>query len=297
MFLDLDHSHSLYYEDFGNKDSIPILFLHGGPGLGFTDRDKRFFDKELHRVIFFDQRGCGRSIFKDRLHHNTTAHLIEDITNLLDHLGIPQVHIFGGSWGSTLGILYAAQYPDRVRSLILRGFFSATPETIALYTKGKVRNVHPKAWERVCSYIPEKDRNNILKYFYESLLKKSKHSYELGFEWSRYGLSLSRKRMSEEEIDSIMSEYQDARDKIIIELHYVLNHFFIPNNHVFDQAKSIKAPVTIVHGVYDHICPIDDARKLQETLSKSTLMECDAGHSSGEVEIEQALKRALTNCS
>jgi proline iminopeptidase len=128
MYLDVGDVHSLYFEEYGNPKGIKILFLHGGPGLGFSDQDKAIFDSNKFQVIFIDQRGCGKSLPKGELVCNTTLYLVEDIDKVLDHLEIDSIVVFGGSWGATLAVLYAASSPNKVSKLILRGVFPATKE-------------------------------------------------------------------------------------------------------------------------------------------------------------------------
>jgi proline iminopeptidase len=155
MFLKVDRIHNINFETYGSSDGIPVLFIHGGPGLGYSESDKRFFDPSKHFILFYDQRGCGRSIPTGSLEQNKTEHLIEDILKLLDHLNIGSAHIFGGSWGATLGVLFSAKYPNRSKSLVLRGFFSATKSTLDLYLQGGIKRNHPLVWERVISLVPE----------------------------------------------------------------------------------------------------------------------------------------------
>lgn len=294
MKFAVDHIHTLYYETFGIRSGIPILFLHGGPGLGFTDRDKRFFDPKKYFVIFYDQRGCGKSTPLGCVEQNTTSHLIEDILHLLDHLSVEKVHMFGGSWGSTLSLIFVHKYPNRVLSLILRGFFSATKETTELYLKGLLKHTHPVPTKRMLAVVPATYPLIAAQYFHEMIKTKKSSSYTLGYEWSRYGLSLSRKNISEHEIDTKMQSNKDDRDKILIELEYALNGFYISETQIFDIASQIENRITIIHGKYDYLCPISDAEKMNSLLPNSNLIVVDAGHSANDPLIEIALSEALT---
>src|SRR5215510_9102968 len=121
--LPVDARHTLYWEQSGNPDGLPVVFLHGGPGAGSAPVHRRFFDPQFYRVIVFDQRGCGRSVPLGELADNTTRHLVEDLERLRRHLGIAQWLIFGGSWGSTLALAYGLRFPHHCLGFILRGIF------------------------------------------------------------------------------------------------------------------------------------------------------------------------------
>ena len=121
--LQVSDVHTIYWEQCGTPDGIPLLFVHGGPGAGCSETDRRFFDMSRFRVILVDQRGSGRSTPPGELGENTADHLVSDFEQLREQLGIDTWHVFGGSWGSTLGIYYAEECPDRVRSLLLRGIW------------------------------------------------------------------------------------------------------------------------------------------------------------------------------
>lgn len=293
MYLDVGHGHRIHYEAFGNPKGIKVLFIHGGPGLGFSDQDKAFFDPEKFHVLFIDQRGCGKSIPKGELNHNTTQDLIADMALVLDHLNIKSVILFGGSWGATLAILFAAAYPQSVTKLILRGFFSATRATTDIYLRGKIKDTHPEGWKRVISFVPEGKKDEIAAFYFDALDHQVEGYQLLGYEWARYGLSLSRKAISEEEMDQLLSKGIDF-DRIRIELNYATNDFFIPPEYVYDQAAKIaNIPLVVVHGRYDYICPLSDAERLAANFMDAKLIIADAGHSTSEYAINEALFNEL----
>lgn len=267
--------------------------MHGGPGLGFSDSDKAFFDPEKFHVIFIDQRGCGRSVPKGKLEHNCTEDLIHDTRSVLDYLDIKRTVIFGGSWGATLAILFAAAYPEYVESMILRGFFSATKACTDIYLRGLIRDTHPALWEGVSKEIPQEYEGREAEYIFEAMIKKDDRSKDLARTWARYGLTLSRKIFADGEVDTIMENTVVDLDRIRIELNYALNRFFISEGFVYEQARKIKVPVSIVHGLHDYICPIEDARHLKECLVEGQLHVVDAGHSAAEKSIHDALMHQL----
>ena len=142
-FLSVDDTHNLYWEQSGNPHGVPIVLLHGGPGAGASPIHRRFFDPEHYRIIIFDQRGAGRSSPLGSLENNTREHLTQDIEILRKHLHVDRWHVFGGSWGATLGLSYATQYPKQVISLILRGIFLCEADEIEWFLYG-MRKVFPK---------------------------------------------------------------------------------------------------------------------------------------------------------
>lgn len=286
MNIKVSEVHTIFYETYGTPNGRPYLFIHGGPGLGFSENDKRFFDSDKHFVIFYDQRGCGRSTPIGELSENTTEDLIEDITKLLNHLGISKVNVFAGSWGATLAVLYTANNQCRVKSLLLRGFFSATTSTMNLYLRGGIKSTHLESWSRVSSLVPEKFQDSVPEYFYQKIID-DEYSYKYAYEWSRYGLSLSRAEINESTVEKIMKSYVDNSMKIKIELHFALNNFFITDGYIYEQASMIKGiPTTIVHGKHDHICPLSDAEMLNSRIVGSNLVTTESGHSAGEMEEE-----------
>ena len=122
--LSVSDVHTLYYEECGNPDGKPVVYLHGGPGGGCKPNFRRYFDPEAYRIVLFDQRGCGRSTPHASLEDNTTWHSVADIEALREHLGIETWQVFGGSWGSTLALAYAQTHPDQATELVLRGLFT-----------------------------------------------------------------------------------------------------------------------------------------------------------------------------
>jgi len=122
-YLSVSKLHTIYWEELGNPAGVPVLFLHGGPGAGIAPIHRCFFDPSYYRIILFDQRGAGKSTPIAECHENTTAELINDIEALREFLVVTEWLIFGGSWGSTLALVYGGSYPDRCKGFILRGVF------------------------------------------------------------------------------------------------------------------------------------------------------------------------------
>ena len=293
-YLDVGDGHQLYYETYGNPSGIPVVFLHGGPGLGCSDTDKRFFDPQIFFVLFFDQRGAGRSLPKASLENNTTSKLIEDITRLLEELNIPKAIFFGGSWGSTLAMLYAIQHPDQVEALILRGFFPGNKACIDYYEKGSLATFFPEAWSRYERMVPEENRTDVFAYYFNCLHAgdpslRREYAYEMIY----YGMSISKKTISTAEIEQSLTQV-DFESKILIQSWFSHHYFFLEDDYIYKQAHQIgETPVFIVQGRYDMVCPPIHAWRLQQCLKNAHLYLLDAGHVSSEPAIERKLIELL----
>ena len=167
--LPVSSLHTLYYEEAGNPDGKPVVFLHGGPGGGIVPLYRQFFDPEKWRIILFDQRGCGQSTPHAELEGNTTWDLVDDIEKLRSHLNISSWTVFGGSWGSTLALAYAQTHPDYCNGLILRGIFMLRPKEIDWFYQSGASYIFPDAWEGYIAPIPIEERNDIVTAYYKHL--------------------------------------------------------------------------------------------------------------------------------
>ncbi|PZQ43463.1 MAG: prolyl aminopeptidase, partial [Micavibrio aeruginosavorus] len=167
-YLPLEHGHEMYWEQSGNPDGVPMLFVHGGPGGGTSPEQRRFFDPDHYRIILFDQRGAGKSSPHASADYNTRELLVDDIERLRAHLSIERWHVFGGSWGSTLTLSYAAAHPERCLSMILRGIFLLEQEEIDWWLYG-IQNIFPEAWEQFSQFIPANERLDLLEAYYKRL--------------------------------------------------------------------------------------------------------------------------------
>ncbi len=289
-FLDVDNIHTLYWEQCGNPDGVPILFLHGGPGGGISDILRRFFDPDHYRIILFDQRGSGRSQPFASLENNTRSHLVEDIEKLRNHFNISKWHVFGGSWGSTLALSYAVKYPERVQSLILRGIFLLESSEIDWFLYG-IRTIFPEAWERFSSYV---DHDKDLLNAYYSRLTSQDHdkAVEAGIEWSLYESSCSSLLPSRKDITHKSKTNEEAALSIArIEAHYFKYEIIAPENSLLTQIDKLRAiPTSIIQGRYDVICPIKTAYELHKAWPEADyIIVPDGGHSSLDFQISKRL--------
>lgn len=286
--------HKLYFEVCGNPDGIPVLFLHGGPGIGFSDYDKQFFDKKKFRVLFFDQRGASRSKPFGGVESNTTDALIEDIDALAKTLQFKKFLIFGGSWGSTLALVYAIRNPNKVLGLILRGIFLANKESLDYYINGGVQNFFPEVWEHFKDLVPKNTGDSLAQYYYDKMCSNDQSvSEKFAYEWARYEMSIYKMGVKDTEIEEILNTIP-YKSLAKLEAHYMVNNCFISEDYILDNSDKIKdIPTVIVQGRYDAICPPKFAYQLHQKLKNSKLHIVNAGHAASEPEIEKKLIEEL----
>jgi len=289
-YLQVSNIHSIYYEVCGNTNDEPILFVHGGPGAGFSEKDKRFFDFKKQKVIFFDQRGSSKSLPFGCIEENTTQDLVNDINTLLEHLNIPKVHLFGGSWGTTLSLVFTIQNPEKVKSILLRGIFLANAASIEYFINGGIENQFPMVWNRFKNNVPLANQENCAKYYLAKMLNGTdKEKDFFSYEWAYYEISIFKDDIAESEIQSIVNEFP-YQSLSIMEAHYLTNNCFIEDNYILKNISAIQSiPVKIIHGKSDSICPLQYAEALHQKLNNSELYIENAGHSDSEPDIENRI--------
>ncbi|WP_049631077.1 MULTISPECIES: prolyl aminopeptidase [unclassified Cellvibrio] len=286
--------HELYVDESGNPDGIPVLFVHGGPGAGCGKYDRRFFDPEVYRIVLFDQRGAGRSRPHAELDNNTTQKLVDDIEVIRKTLGIEKWVLFGGSWGSTLSLVYAQTYPERVLGLILRGIFLCRQEDIHWFYQEGANRLFPDYWEDFVDQIPADERNNILAAYYHRLIGENQiQQMSAAKAWAGWEGRTATLKPCQDVVDSFTEPHR-ALSLARIEAHYFMNNSFLePNQILRDAHKLAGIPGVIVHGRYDVICPLDNAYALHQAWPDSELIIIrEAGHASREPGIVDALIRA-----
>lgn len=287
--------HEVYFEQSGNKNGKPVLFLHGGPGGGTSPSDRRYFDPAVYRIVLMDQRGAGKSKPPAELKDNTTWHLVSDIEKLREHLSIDKWVVFGGSWGSTLSLVYAETHPDRVKALILRGIFTLRRSEIIWYYQDGASHIFPDHFDKYVEPIPKAERHDIVGAYYRRLtgpdeaerLKCARH-------WSLWEMATSRLFIDHnllKRADSDIWALQFAR----IECHYFVHGgFFETDSHILDNVDKIRhIPATIVQGRYDVVCPAQTAWDLHKQWPEAEFYFVrDAGHSAREMGIKSVLVHA-----
>ena len=292
--LQVDEVHTLHIEECGNPDGLPILFVHGGPGAGFSSEDRRFFDPEKFRIILFDQRGGGRSKPHAELQNNSTPLLIDDIEKIRTQLGIEKWSLFGGSWGSTLSLLYAEHHPSRVSGLILRGIFLCRKRDLDWFYQSGADRIFPDYWEEFIEHIPEEERGDLQAAYYKRLTGDNELAkMSAAKAWSIWEGRCATLRPNHDVVD-MFGDPHFAMSLACIEAHFFKHHCFIDENQILRDAHKLNnIPGFIVHGRYDLICPLDNAFALHRAWPKAELQIIrDAGHNSREPSIADALVKA-----
>jgi proline iminopeptidase len=294
-FLKVSELHEIYYELCGNPKGKPVFVLHGGPGAQSQPFYRRFFDPKKYLIVLSDQRGCGRSRPFAELKGNTTQDLVSDIEKLRCHLNLDKIIIFGGSWGSTLGLAYSETHPQNVSALVLRGIFTSTKAEIQHYYQG-VRSFFPEAFDRFQGEFdaPVSPEVVVDKVQSEDPRMRARFSQA----WTRYELKIAELEVSDAEVNNLLQTPALAKliySLALFENHYLANSCFLAENQLLDQADKIAhIPAFLVNGRYDMICPPVTAYRLHEKLPQSKLYIIEgAGHSMSEEGITRALLRIM----
>ena len=292
--ISLDNGHEMYGEESGRSDGVPIVFLHGGPGAGTMPVHRRFFDPDYFRIILFDQRGAGRSTPQASISANTTADLVSDLEILRTHLSVERWHLFGGSWGSTLGLTYAQTFPERCLGLILRGIFTCSPREVDWFLYGMGR-FFPDAWRDFANAIPPEERDDLLVAYSTRLNDPDPQVHMVAARaWATYEARCSTLKPNPDAVRSI-SASEGTLALARIEAHYLANGAFLkPEQLISGAARLREIPGTIVHGRYDMVCPIETADRLARAWPEAEFtIVPEAGHSALEPGTRAALLDAV----
>lgn len=293
--LQVSDLHTLYYEEVGNPQGKPAVFLHGGPGGGIDPVYRQYFDPQQWRLVLFDQRGCGQSTPHAELRENTTWDLVNDIEVLRQHLGIGQWVVFGGSWGSTLALAYSQTHPDACTGLILRGIFMLRHQELQWFYQEGTSNIFPDAWEAYLQPILLEERHDLINAYYRRLTSNDPTiQLEAAKAWSVWEATTS-KLIPDPELQEKCGEDTFATAFARIECHYFVNKGFLDaEDQLLRGCDRIQhLPIVIVQGRYDVVCPVISAWELHQRLPQSELQIIpDAGHSITEPGIRSALIEA-----
>ena len=288
-WLDVGDSHRLYFEVCGSPRGAPVLFLHGGPGSSSNAGHRRFFDPSFYRIVLFDQRGCGRSTPAGETRANTTAHLIEDIERLRQHLGVERWLLFGGSWGSTLALAYAQAHPERVHGLVLRGLFLASRAEVAWYLEG-LRRFLPEAWEALAQHVPQADCAGLIAHYAAAVERADLSAAQRwnAYESATIAVGETGQASSPGPADSAVLA------RVRVQLHYLSHECFLAPGQILGELFRIaQLPATLVQGRRDLVCPPGTAYTLAKAwpAGRLSIVE-DAGHSAMHPALRAALVRA-----
>ena len=291
--VDAGDGHEIHVEQAGNPMGIPVLFLHGGPGSGCNENHRRYFNPARYRIVLFDQRGSNRSTPKGEVRNNTTQLLLQDMELIRKQLSVEQWLLFGGSWGSTLALLYAQTHPQRVRGMILRGIFLARERDLYWFARDGVSRIFPDEWDRFLAAMTPAEREDPVAACQRHVLGSDPVQCErYALAWSRWAGQVATWLLPEAasaETD-VKTTVQQAR----IEMHYAKHRYFLTENQILDNAGVVpRVPIGIVHGRRDLTCTLDAAWALYGKLPGAELVIVrDAGHLASEPAMVHALVTA-----
>lgn len=294
FFLETGSKHSVYVEQSGNPDGIPVIFLHGGPCSGTKPDHRRFFNPERYRIILFDQRGCGLSLPFGELENNTTQDLIDDMERIRKQLKIDQWLVFGGSWGAALALLYSQQHREKVAGMIIRAVFLVRQQDLDWFARDGASRIYPEQWQRLVDSIPEQGRDNLVQGLCDALWGEDEVAIRrVAREWMAWGglVALGNDYQPGSQSDHVTEKMVK---QVRMELHYARRHYFIKENRILENCAVLcNIPTIIIHGRQDLVCPIEAGMKLHQALPHAEYIVLpNAGHIAQGAEMIDALVSA-----
>ena len=279
FYLQTESEHRVYVEQSGNPHGIPVVFLHGGPCSGTKQHHRCFFNPEKYHIILMDQRGCGQSLPFAELRNNTTQYLIDDVENIRKQLHIEKWLLFGGSWGSTLTLLYAQQHPEKVLGMVIRGVFLARQKDSDWFVKESgVGRIYPEKWQQLMNSVPKQSKEDIVEALYDAIFAEDELTRRrVAKAWMNWGGQVAL-------LDNFQEESQSISEKMVqqvrMELHYAKHNYFIEENQILKSCDILKQlPAFIVHGRHDLVCPIEAGFSLSAVLPEAEfIVLANAGH-------------------
>jgi proline iminopeptidase len=294
-YLPVSALHEIWFEEYGNPKGIPVVLLHGGPGAGGNPKEIELFNLEKWRVILLDQRGAGRSKPFAELRENTTQNLVNDIERLRTHLNIRKWIVYGGSWGTALGMAYGQAYPDQVMGFILRGIFLANKKAEQQILLG-MRDYFPDAWQEMANHLTKKEQENIITSLYNRILSQDAHISEpAAYAFMKYDLNCAFLNILPDKLEEALKNKNMVMSIAKIFSHYAKNDFFLSENELINNIEKINhIPTIILNGRYDVITIPKSAYQLHERWKNSKLIIVEkSGHSALDEQMQIALREAI----
>ena len=275
-FLAVGDGHELYIHDWGNsKVKTPIVLILGGPGSSAQNKHKQLFDPKRERVVFYDQRGCGRSLPFGSLEHNTTQDSVEDIEKIAKHLKLKQFVLTGGSWGCTLALAYAVKYPKRISAMVLNGIFTGSQSEINWLDKGQFRNYFPDIWDQYLAATPKSHQHDPSAYHFKRILGDDSQAVKVSA-YAYANLESALIQLDDRYIPIDFADYDPTGTRM--EILYLANRCFMPDRYIFNNVSKLTMPIWLVQGRYDMACPPITAYELNQKLPNSQLIWTVSGH-------------------
>jgi proline iminopeptidase len=294
-YLRVSDVHRIYYEVSGNPHGKPLFFIHGGPGASSSPRMRRYADPEQFMIVLHDQRGAGKSLPPGEIRENTTQNLVKDIEGLRKKLKVNRIILVGGSWGTTLALLYAETYPQNVAGLVLRGVFTATKGEIDHIFHGGAALFFPRVYQDFLNSLPDPKARPLPVCLYRLLKTGDQETRrKIARAWDRYTLRIGFLAISEKKVEELVKSY-DSFTLAYFESYYMSRNAFLEEGQILRDAHRIAhIPTVIINGRYDLICPPKTAYRLHRALPKSKLVIVErAGHMDADDALEKALPEAI----
>jgi len=295
--LPVGDGHELYFEQCGNPEGLPVVFLHGGPGSGSSPQHRRLFDPTQYRIVLFDQRGCGRSTPLGSLDANDTWHLVDDLERIRQHLDIDRWLLFGGSWGATLALAYAQKHPDRALALVLRGVFSGRRSELDWFYDSGASRLFPDHWENLVGLIPAAEQDDLVAAYRRRLTHEDRNVRAAAARaWSAWEAATVMMRSAES--PPARAPTGSAADGMIafarIENHFFFHELWLEEGQLLANAGKLAGiPGVIVQGRYDVVTPAITSWQLAQAWPKADYRMVEgAGHAFAEPGILHELLQA-----
>ncbi len=295
--LPVGDGHTLYVAQYGQPDGLPAIVLHGGPGSGTQPSVLDWFDLSRQRVVLFDQRGAGRSQPQGGLVGNDTPALVADIETLRQRLGIERWLVVGGSWGATLGLLYAGQHAAHVSALVLRGSFLASERELQWFFQS-LRALVPQGWARLTEGWSDAQKSKVLPTLADALLHgDTARATDAARRWNAYENAVMNAMSGK--LDNPLEATGDLPARVLnkyrLQAHYLTHGCFTSEAELMACAAALAAtPVTLVHGTHDLVCPPENAQRLAEAMPHARLQwVAQGGHTPADTRIATALREAV----
>ena len=274
--LAVSEIHTLYIEECGNPDGMPVLVLQDEPGLGCQPYHRQFFNPERYRIILFDQRGSGRAAPQGELKDNHTTALLDDISHIRQHLEVTQWLVFGNYWGATLALLYAQAHPFHLFGLVLSNVFLGREEDIDWIFSEGAHRFYPEQWEAFQKGVRVSERHDLLPAYYQQLTGNNDIAQrQAAKKWANWLDTLSAEELSND-TDVSRSSLGQAR----IEAHFYHHQCFLKGDQIMNNVHRLEEiPGIILHGRYSIVSPLINAWRLKRQWGDTAISVLpDVGH-------------------